>query len=111
MIVLFDNRGMAAISGLQQAQYGRMFATDDSVEVDYLQLASAFKGVAVFDGGCSDSGLNKALESAIAHQGLSLVYIPVYSGSDELGGLGVFGNWNVGNWCDTVQKEKHRIGL
>jgi 3D-(3,5/4)-trihydroxycyclohexane-1,2-dione acylhydrolase (decyclizing) len=111
MIVLFDNRRMAAISGLQLAQYGRMFATDDSVEVDYLQLASAFKGVAAFDGGRSGSELNKALESANAHQGLSLVCISVYSGSDELGGLGVFGKWNVGNWCDMVQKEKHRIGL
>ncbi|MCK5153079.1 MAG: thiamine pyrophosphate-binding protein, partial [Spirochaetales bacterium] len=111
MIVLFDNRKMAAISNLQEAQYGRMFATDDNVEVDYIRLASSFKGVSAFDGGYSISELNLALESAYAHDGLSLVYVSVYSGPDEMGGLGVYGSWNVGNWCDGVQKEKHRIGL
>lgn len=111
MIVLFDNRKMAAISSLQEAQYGRMFATDDNVEVDYIRLASSFKGVSAFDGGYSISGLNFALESAYAHDGLSLVYVSVYSGSDEMGGLGVYGSWNVGSWCDRVQKEKHKIGL
>ena len=45
MIVLFDNRRMAAISGLQGAQYGHEFATDDIVDVDYLQMSEAFKGV------------------------------------------------------------------
>jgi len=111
MIVLFDNRKMAAISNLQKDQYGRSFATDDNVEVDYIRLASSFKGVAAFDGGSTINELNEALESAYGHIGLSLVYVPVYSGLDELGGLGVFGNWNVGSWCDSVQKEKHRIGL
>ncbi len=111
MIVLFDNRRMAAISGLQQAQYGEMFATDDQVEIDYIQLAKSFKGVAAFNGGSTLSELSQALEFAYNHKGLSFVYLPVYSGADELGGLGVFGNWNVGNWCESVQKEKHRIGL
>ncbi|NPD73353.1 thiamine pyrophosphate-dependent enzyme [Oceanispirochaeta sp. M1] len=111
MIVLLDNRRMAAISGLQQAQYGRDFATDDSVEVDYLRLASAFKGVATYDGGFTPEQVKQALESAYEYKGLSLVYIPVYSGDHELGGLGAFGNWNVGNWCDSVQQEKHKIGL
>jgi thiamine pyrophosphate-dependent acetolactate synthase large subunit-like protein len=111
MIVLFDNRRMAAISGLQQAQYGQDFATDDRVEVNYLQIAEAFKGVKAFDGGTSVSELKRALDSAFQYDGLALVSLPVYSGADELGGLGVFGNWNVGNWCESVQKEKHRIGL
>jgi thiamine pyrophosphate-dependent acetolactate synthase large subunit-like protein len=111
MIVLLDNRKMAAISGLQQAQYGKEFATNDSVEVDYLQLAAAFKGVASFDGGSSINQLNQALESGYQYKCLSLVSIPVYSGDHELGGLGAFGNWNVGNWCESVQQEKHRIGL
>ncbi|MBI9100948.1 MAG: thiamine pyrophosphate-binding protein [Spirochaetales bacterium] len=111
MILLMDNRRMAAISGLQEAQYGKVFATDDQVEVDYIQLASSFKGVKTFDGGSSLIELRKALKSAYEYKGLSLVYVPVYSGADPLGGLGVFGNWNVGNWCDAVQKEKHRIGL
>ncbi len=40
MIVIFDNRRMAAISGLQLAQYGQDFRTNDQVAVDYVQLAA-----------------------------------------------------------------------
>jgi 3D-(3,5/4)-trihydroxycyclohexane-1,2-dione acylhydrolase (decyclizing) len=111
MIALFDNRRMAAISGLQNAQYGRDFATDDAVDVDYVRLSEAFKGVKAFHGGYSPQELRTALENAHAHDGLSVVYIPVYCGDNELGGLGVFGSWNVGNWCEPVQQEKHRIGF
>ena len=111
MIALFDNRRMAAISGLQKAQYGKEFATDDAVEVDYIQLCEAFKGVKAFHGGYSPQELKVALQEAYQYDGLTLVYIPVYSGDDDLGGLGVFGSWNVGNWCETVQQEKHKIGL
>jgi hypothetical protein len=25
-------------------------------------------------------------------------------GPDELGGLGAWGQWNVGNWCEDVQR-------
>ena len=39
MIVLFDNRRMAAITALQQAQYGTDYRTNDGVAVDYVQLA------------------------------------------------------------------------
>jgi len=28
-----------------------------------------------------------------------------------LGGMGVFGRWNVGNWCEATQKMRHEIGL
>jgi 3D-(3,5/4)-trihydroxycyclohexane-1,2-dione acylhydrolase (decyclizing) len=111
MIALFDNRRMAAISGLQNAQYGQDFATDDAVEVDYVQLSEACKGVKAFHGGYSPEELRAALEKAHVHDGLSVVYIPVYCGDDEMGGLGVFGSWNVGNWCESVQQEKHRIGF
>ena len=31
--------------------------------------------------------------------------------SDELGGMGVFGRWNVGPWCAATQKLRHDIGL
>lgn len=31
--------------------------------------------------------------------------------SAELGGMGAFGRWNVGNWCDEVQALRHKIGL
>lgn len=111
MIALFDNRRMAAISGLQKAQYGQDFATDDGVEVDYLQLGEAFHGVQALHGGFSPQELHAVLQVAYRYEGLTLVYIPVYCGDNDLGGLGVFGNWNVGNWCETVQQEKHRIGL
>ena len=47
MIVLFDNRRMAAISSLQHAQYGAEFRTDDGVEVDYPSMARSFAGVRV----------------------------------------------------------------
>ncbi len=111
MIILFDNRRMAAISGLQQVQYGVDFRTDDTVSVDYARLASCVAGVRGFDGGHSAGEFAAALEAAFEYPGLSLVHVPVYSGPDERGGLGAYGDWNVGCWCERVQKEKHRIGL
>ena len=105
MIVIFDNRRMAAITGLQLAQYGRDFRTSDSVPVDYVQLASAVKGVRALHGGFSAGELRAALKAAHAHDGLSVVHVPVYAGPDELAGLGAFGQWNVGNWCEAVQQE------
>lgn len=105
MIVIFDNRRMAAITGLQLAQYGKEFRTNDSVPVDYVQLASAVKGVRALHGGFSASELRAALKEARAYDGLSVVHVPVYAGPDELAGLGAFGQWNVGNWCDDVQRE------
>jgi 3D-(3,5/4)-trihydroxycyclohexane-1,2-dione acylhydrolase (decyclizing) len=51
------------------------------------------------------------LEEARKHEGLSLVRVKVYYGDDELGGMGVYGRWNVGNWCDDVQRLRHKIGL
>ena len=44
MIVIFDNRRMAAITGLQMAQYGAGFKTNDRVAVDYVRLAGARGG-------------------------------------------------------------------
>jgi 3D-(3,5/4)-trihydroxycyclohexane-1,2-dione acylhydrolase (decyclizing) len=110
-ILLLDNRRMAAISGLQLAQYGSDYATCDHVEVDYVAWAKAIKGVAAFHGGTSIEELVLALDRARAHDGLSLIHLPVYCGPDPLGGLGAFGHWNVGNWCDEVQARRHRIGL
>ncbi len=110
-ILLFDNRRMAAISGLQVAQYEKDYHTSDSVQVDYVALASSVKGVKGIFGGYDPRSLSTALETAIEHPGLSLIHIPVYWGSDELGWLGVYGSWNVGNWCEAVQAEHHRIGL
>jgi 3D-(3,5/4)-trihydroxycyclohexane-1,2-dione acylhydrolase (decyclizing) len=111
MIVIFDNRRMAAITGLQLAQYQAEFKTNDRVAVDYRVLASAVSGVqAIFAGNDADA-LRAALQSAHKHDGLSVLHVPVYSGPDERGGLGAFGQWNVGNWCADVQDEWIRQDL
>ncbi len=111
IIALFDNRRMAAISSLQMDQYGHCFKTDDSVEVDYVQMARSIRGINGIFGGWSVPELRSALETAFVFNGLSVVHVPVYAGSDERGGLGVYGQWNVGSWCETVQQEKHRLGF
>ena len=104
-IVIFDNRRMAAITGLQKAQYGKGFKTNDSVAVDYVRLAGAVSGIHALSGGYSAESLAKALAEAHAYDGLSVIHVPVYAGDNELGGLGAWGQWNVGNWCEAVQKE------
>ena len=111
MIVLFDNRKMAAIGSLQHEQYGAEFRTDDRVEVDYPAMARAFGGVCGLEGGRAGPELEASLEAAYAHEGLSLVHVPVYSGEDERAGLGAYGDWNVGPWCERVRREKHDIGM
>ncbi len=103
IIVLFDNRRMAAITGLQDAQYGNEFRTNDSVPVDYVMLASAVKGVKAIFGGHDADSFRAALEEAGAYDGLSLVHVPVYAGDDPIGGMGAYGSWNVGNWVEDVQ--------
>ncbi|MFY9883048.1 MAG: thiamine pyrophosphate-dependent enzyme [Pseudolabrys sp.] len=103
MIVIFDNRRMAAITGLQLAQYKTEFRTNDHVAVDYQKLASSVSGVLAVSGGIDAKSLRAALKIAHGHNGLSVVHVPVYCGPDELGGLGAWGEWNVGNWCDDVQ--------
>lgn len=105
MIALFDNRRMAAITGLQFAQYGVEFRTNDAVEVDYVALAGAVKGVKAVFGGRSVAELEAALAEAHAHDGLSLVHVPVYGRHDEFAGMGAYGSWNVGNWVDDVQRD------
>ncbi len=103
MIVIFDNRRMAAISGLQLAQYSQDFRTNDKVAVDYRTLAGAVSGVLAVSGGDNADSLRAALKSAHAHDGLSVVHVPVYCGPDERGSLGAWGEWNVGNWVEDVQ--------
>jgi 3D-(3,5/4)-trihydroxycyclohexane-1,2-dione acylhydrolase (decyclizing) len=110
-VVIFDNRCMAAISGLQNAQYAHTYKTTDSVEIDYVAMANSVRGVLGISGGTSIPELRAAIGKASDHRGLSVVHVPVYSGEHELGGMGVFGDWNVGNWCARVQAEHHRIGL
>ena len=57
------------------------------------------------------AALLAALEQARHHDGLSLIHVPVYYGPDPLGGMGVFGRWNVGNWCEETQALRHEVGL
>ena len=39
------------------------------------------------------------------------MHVPVYAGADERAGLGAWGQWNVGNWCEDVQSEWVRQDL
>jgi 3D-(3,5/4)-trihydroxycyclohexane-1,2-dione acylhydrolase (decyclizing) len=110
-ILLLDNRRMAAISDLQLDQYGYDFATYDGVSVDYVAWAKAIKGVNAIHGGYTKSSLTEALNLAKSCSGLFLIHVPVYYGPNELGNMGVFGRWNVGNWSEDTQKLRHDIGL
>jgi len=110
-ILILDNRRMGAISGLQSAQYDAIYATSDQVEIDYVAWTRAIKGVIALDGGRTTESLVTGLDTARAQGGLALIHVPVYFGTDPLGGMGVFGRWNVGNWCEATQAMRHRIGL
>jgi 3D-(3,5/4)-trihydroxycyclohexane-1,2-dione acylhydrolase (decyclizing) len=110
-ILILDNGRMGAISGLQEAQYDSGFATWNTLKVDYLTMARSIPGLLALDGGRTPEVLLSALEQVGKHDGLSLIHVPVYYGSDPLGGMGVYGRWNVGNWSDEVQTLRHKIGL
>lgn len=110
-ILLLDNGRMGAISGLQTDQYQREFATANRLQIDYLAWARAIPSVKALDGGTSTAQLIAALNAARQYEGLSLIHVPAYYGADALGGMGVYGRWNVGNWCDKVQALRHEIGL
>jgi 3D-(3,5/4)-trihydroxycyclohexane-1,2-dione acylhydrolase (decyclizing) len=110
-ILLLDNGRMGAITGLQRAQYGEGFATWNTLKVDYLAWARAVPGLLALDGGRTVASIQAALEQAGYHTGLSLIHVPVYFGSNPLGGMGVYGRWNVGNWSEDVQALRHEIGL
>jgi 3D-(3,5/4)-trihydroxycyclohexane-1,2-dione acylhydrolase (decyclizing) len=110
-ILLLDNGRMGAITGLQEAQYGEGFATSNTLKIDYLAWAGAIPGLLALDGGQTPEALKIALEQAGMHTGLSLIHLPVYFGPDPLGGMGVYGRWNVGNWCEDMQTLRHEIGL
>ena len=103
-ILLFDNRRMAAISSLQEAQFGHDYRSSDSVAIDYVALAGSVAGIKALPGGDSQESLRAALEQAHAHPGLSLIAVSVYYGPDVEGGMGAYGQWNVGTWCDDVQR-------
>lgn len=110
-LIIFDNRRMAAISSLQQAQYGVEFRTGDSVAVDYQRMASAFPGVLALSGGDTPDEFRMALADAHAHDGLAVIHVAVYGGDDPVGGLGVYGSWNVGNWVTEVEERYARSAI
>ncbi len=110
-ILLLDNGRMGAITGLQEDQYGAGFATWNTMHVDYVAWARAIPGVLALDGGNTPDSLQVALAQARQYDGLSLIHLPVYFGKNPLGGMGVYGRWNVGNWCEDVQSIRHKIGL
>lgn len=110
-ILILDNRRMGAISGLQSAQYNAIYATSDQVQIDYVAWARSIKGIRAFDGGRTTESLATSLDAARSRGGLALIHVPVYFGPDPLGGMGAFGRWNVGNWCEATQAMRHRIGL
>jgi 3D-(3,5/4)-trihydroxycyclohexane-1,2-dione acylhydrolase (decyclizing) len=103
MVIVFDNRRMGAISSLQQAQYGHDFGTNDHVVVDYVAMANSVRGVKGVFGGYSASELERALVEAYAHEGLSVVHVPVYWGEEPEAGMGAYGRWNVGPWVHDVE--------
>ncbi|WP_375691779.1 thiamine pyrophosphate-binding protein [Pseudooceanicola sp. LIPI14-2-Ac024] len=111
MVVIFDNRRMAAISSLQLAQYGRDFRTNDGVAVDYAAMAGSVEGVLPLKVDGTAEGLRAALAKGHAHPGLSVLHVPVYSGEDPRSGMGSWGSWNVGNWVDEVQSRWVRQSL
>jgi 3D-(3,5/4)-trihydroxycyclohexane-1,2-dione acylhydrolase (decyclizing) len=111
MLLIFDNRRMSAISSLQHAQYGVEFRTSDSVAVDYVRMASSFPGILALSGGDTPGELRTALETARAYDGFSVIHVPVYGGNDPIGGLGVYGSWNVGNWVADVEDAYARTNI
>ena len=104
MILVFDNMRMSAISSLQRAQYGHDFATSDRVAVDYVAMANAVRGVKGVFGGYCARDLERALEEAFTHEGLSVVHVPVYWGDEAEAGMGAYGRWNVGPWVHDVER-------
>ena len=110
-VVVLDNRRMGAISGLQEAQYGKAYGTFDDAVVDYVGLASSIEGVRAVSGAGGAEQLVEALDRVFEHGGVGLVHVPVYYGDDPQGSMEAFGRWNVGNWVAETQALRHRTSL
>ena len=108
---------MSFITGVGLTSYGKhegLSSLDLMSKAAELAVADAGLKRAEIDGilcGYSTVSLVDALNYAREYKGLSLIHIPVYYGPHELGGMGVFGRWNVGNWSADVQALRHKIGL
>ena len=110
-VVVLDNRRMGAISGLQEAQYGKAYGTFDDAVIDYVGLASSIEGVQAVSGAGGAEQLVEALDRVFEHGGVGLVHVPVYYGDDPQGSIEAFGRWNVGNWVAETQALRHRTSL
>ena len=110
-VVVLDNRRMGAISGLQEAQYGKAYGTFDDAVIDYVGLASSIEGVQAVSGAGGAEQLVEALDQVFEHGGVGLVHVPVYYGDDPQGSMEAFGRWNVGNWVAETQALRHRTSL
>jgi 3D-(3,5/4)-trihydroxycyclohexane-1,2-dione acylhydrolase (decyclizing) len=110
-VLILDNNRMSAISSLQQDQYGKEFVTWNRETINFVRWGQSIPGVLSLYGGTSPAELTKALDQAYQHSTISLIHVPVYYGLDPLGGMGVFGRWNVGNWVEETQALRHQIGL
>lgn len=55
-------------------------------------------------GGTTVAELEHALKTAFAHEGLSLVHVPVFWSEDERAGMGSYGRWNAGPRVEKVEK-------
>ena len=111
MIIVLDNRRMGAISALQEAQYGKAYATYDDATIDYVALASAIDGVTATSGDGGASALVSALDDVYGAGGVGLVHDPVYYGTAPEGSVDSFGRWNVGPWVADAQALRHGIDL
>lgn len=107
-VVVLDNRRMGAISSLQEAQYDAQFATWDDAVVRFAELGRVIEGLVGIDGSGGVDGLRKALAEAATYNGVTVVHVPVYFGSDPMGGLGSHGSWNVGPWVPETQRDRHQ---
>ncbi len=110
-VVVLDNRRMGAISGLQEAQYGKAYGTFDDAVIDYVGLASSIEGVQAVSGAGGAEQIVEALDRVFEHGGVGLVHVPVYYGDDPQGSIEAFGRWNVGNWVAETQALRHRTSL
>ena len=110
-VVILDNRRMGAISALQEAQFGRAYATFDDARIDFVGLAGAVDGVVARSGDGGAAALLEALDDVFAHGGVGLVHVPVYYGDDPRGSVDAFGRWNVGNWVADTQAIRHRVNI
>ena len=110
-ILLLDNGRMGAITGLQNDQYGAGLRHLEHRPGGLPGLGTRCPRSAGAGWRAHTRNARGRVGTGRETHGLTLIHVPVYFGPDPLGGMGVYGRWNVGNWCEDVQKLRHEIGL